>query len=140
MMLFTLRAFHMATEVHATSVKTSTHLQLVKSLEDRLRGDIARAESAAATAPTEVRLRMPDASEVVYQLTQPNLVERKTNSAAVNQRWKFAIDLSLDTQVRSVDQRQLVRVTFRHRSANDDKAATWQFLRGIEVSEVTHAR
>lgn len=141
LMLFTVRVFNMATQVHEAGIQTATHLRLTNSLEDRLRGDIARSRTADATTPNLLRLVMPDSREVQYHLVKPNLVERKTlggdsgsGAAVTNQRWQFKIPFVMQVEQKSAKDREIVR--FKLLRAPTEKP--WGLLREIEVSEVTH--
>ncbi len=62
---------------------------------------------------------MRDASQVRYRLSKPNLVQRSTRAPssdahATNQRWLFAFDLQMSTDIKSIDQQTLVRVRLVH--------------------------
>lgn len=140
LMLFTVRVFNMATQVHEAGIQTATHMRLTNSLEDRLRGDIARSKTADATTPNLLRLVMPDSSEVQYHLVKPNLVERKTlggdsgSAAVTNQRWQFKIPFLMQIERKSAKDREIVRFKLLRAPTEEP----WGLLREIEVSEVTH--
>ncbi len=40
LMILTLRTLHLGTQVNQMAIRTTTHLRLVESLEDRLRGTL----------------------------------------------------------------------------------------------------
>ena len=139
LMLLTVRVLHLATQVHESGIRTTTHLRLVTSLEDRLHSDIAQAREAVSPAPSQLHLVMHDASQVRYQLTKPNLVERSIVAAgsdkpSANQRWLFACDWEMNTEVNATGNRSIVRVRLNH------STPTSGMLRGVEVSEVNHGQ
>lgn len=141
LMLLTVRVLHVATQVHESGIRTTTHLRLVTSLEDRLHSDIAQAREALSPATGQLYLVMHDASQVHYQLTKPNLVERSTTAVGsdkplANQRWLFACDWEMNTELNAKDTRSLVRVRLNQSTPK----TTSGMLRGVEVSEVTRGQ
>lgn len=142
LMLMTVRVLTLATQVQEMGIHTTTHLRLASSLEDRLHSDIARAIEVEATAANVLRLIMPDSTEVLYALSQPNLMERQSvkrevgaASPAVGQRWQFEIPYELRLDLKPARSRTLVRV--RLSRLPTDKP--WRMLREVEVVEVSHA-
>lgn len=143
LMLFTVRVLNLATEVHETGIRTATHLRLADSLEDRLRSDIARAHSVELASANELRLVMTDSDSVLYHLSQPNVVERKTlnretsdGKSVANQRWQFASQYQMIVAQSPVGQGELVRIQLRRLPAE----RPWRMLREIEVIEVTRGQ
>ena len=139
LMLLMVRVLHLATQVHESGIRTTTHLRLVTSLEDRLHSDIAQAQEAISPAPGQLHLVMQDASQVHYQLTKPNLVERSTKAvgsdkSVANQHWLFACNLEMSTEMKTTDARSLVRVRL------NQSTPTSGMLRGVEVSEVNRGQ
>ena len=135
LMLLTVRVLHLATQVHESGIRTTTHLRLVTSLEDRLHSDIALAKEALSPAPGQLHLVMQDASQVHYQLTKPNLVERSklavgSDKPVANQRWLFACNWEMNTEVDAKGNRSIVRVRL------NQSTPTSGMLRSVEVSEV----